>query len=53
LAALFFVLALALVGADYAGLRSAHHAGVTGTVFFLIALALVLMKQVRMRRHSE
>jgi hypothetical protein len=52
-AGLFIVLALALIGADYAGIRAAHHAGVTGTLCLLVALALIVAKQARLARHHE
>jgi hypothetical protein len=53
LAGLCFVMALALIGADYAGVRAAHHAGVTGTLFLVLALGFALARQVRqMRRHE-
>ena len=51
LAALFFVVAAALIGADYAGVRAAHSAGVTGTLFLLLALVCVVIKEVRVLRH--
>jgi hypothetical protein len=54
IAALLLALAIALIGADYAGVRAAHHAGVTGTLFLLLALALVVAKEIQLRRrHSE
>jgi hypothetical protein len=55
LAAVFFVLALALIGADLAGVRAAHGAGVTGTLCFLVALALVAAKEfsVESRQHRH
>jgi hypothetical protein len=54
LAAIFFVLAVALIGADLAGVRAAHSAGVTGTLCFLVALALVVAKDISVRhRHRH
>jgi hypothetical protein len=48
-AALFFLLAAGMIGADYAGVRAAHSAGVTGTLFLMLAIALVMLKEYRVR----
>jgi hypothetical protein len=49
-AALFALIAVALMGADYAGVRAAHGAGVTGTLFMVLAIALVALKNYRVWR---
>jgi hypothetical protein len=49
LAAILFVLAVALMGADYAGFRAAHGAGVTGTLLLLISIVLLAAKDFRVR----
>ena len=53
LAALFLAMAVALIGADYAGVRAAHSAGVTGTMFILLAAVCVVIREVRFLRHHH
>jgi hypothetical protein len=53
LAGFFFVVAIALIGADLAGVRAAHSAGVTGTMLLLVGLALLVAKELRLARHSH
>jgi hypothetical protein len=53
LAGLLFVVALAMIGADYAGIRAAHYAGVTGSMLLLGALALLVAKEIGVLRHEH
>jgi hypothetical protein len=40
---------VALIGADLAGVRAAHSAGVTGTLFMILAIVLLAVKNFRVR----
>ena len=52
LAGLLFLGAISLWGADLAGIRAAHHAGVTGTLLFLVALLVLVAKDVQVVLHD-
>jgi hypothetical protein len=41
------------MGLDFAGVRWAHSAGVTGTFLMLAALVLALVKEVSIARHHH
>jgi hypothetical protein len=53
LSGLFFALAIALIGADYVGVRAAHDAAVTGTICLILALAFAAAKEVQLLIHHE
>jgi hypothetical protein len=40
------------MGLDFAGVRWAHSAGVTGTFLMLAALVLALVKEISVERHQ-
>ena len=50
-AGVLFIAALALMGLDFAGVRWAHSAGVTGTFLMVGALLLALVKEIRIEHH--
>jgi hypothetical protein len=50
-AGVLFLAALTLMGLDFAGVRWAHSAGVTGTFLMLAALILALVKEISVERH--
>jgi hypothetical protein len=52
-AGLLFLAALALMGLDFAGIRWAHSAGVTGTILMLGAFVLALVKEISVERHHH
>jgi hypothetical protein len=52
-AAVFLVLGLTLMGLDLGGVRWAHGAGVSGTMLALVALVLLIAKEVRVLRHHD
>ncbi len=53
LATLFLLVAVALMGADLAGVRAFHSAGVTGTLFLVAALVLLALKEFRVFRQDH
>lgn len=52
-AGVLFLAALTLMGLDFAGVRWAHSAGVTGTFLMLAALVLALVKEISIARHHH
>jgi hypothetical protein len=50
-AAFLCALGLTLMGLDLANIRWAHHAGVPGTALLLVAVGLLIVKEVRVLRH--
>jgi hypothetical protein len=53
IAVALFLAAVTLMGLDFAGVRWAHSAGVTGTLLIMGALVLAVVKEIRVARHHH